>query len=144
MLVNGPDLKVVADDVLASLSSHRQIPTFSSRAAGLTVDQAYQVTALVRVAFETRGEKIVGRKIGFTNREMWKVYGVRSPIWGYVTDHTMHQHAENGVLRVKDPLQAGEIISTGTLTMPMPVRAGETWTTNVSGTPLDGPTLRFE
>jgi 2-keto-4-pentenoate hydratase len=108
------------------------------------VDQAYQVTALVRVAFETRGEKIVGRKIGFTNREMWKVYGVRSPIWGYVTDHTMHQHAENGVLRVKDPLQAGEIISTGTLTMPMPVRAGETWTTNVSGIPLDGPTLRFE
>jgi 2-keto-4-pentenoate hydratase len=42
------------------------------------------------------------------------------------------------------PLQVGEIISTGTLTLAMPVRAGETWTTNVSGIPLDGPTLRFE
>jgi 2-keto-4-pentenoate hydratase len=94
-LTAAPDLNVMADDVLASLSSHSQIPTFSSRAAGLTVDQAYQVTALARAAFETRGEKIVGRKVGFTNREMWKVYGVRSPIWGYVTDHTVHQLAEH-------------------------------------------------
>jgi 2-oxo-3-hexenedioate decarboxylase len=42
------------------------------------------------------------------------------------------------------PLQAGEIISTGTLTLAMPVRAGETWTTKASGIPLDGPTLQFE
>lgn len=42
------------------------------------------------------------------------------------------------------PLRPGEIISTGTLTLAMPVRAGETWTTNVYGIPLDGPSLRFE
>ena len=78
--IEAPDLKTVADDVLASLSGHRQIPTFSSRPVGLTLDQAYQVTPLVRAAIEARGEKIIGRKIGFTNREMWKAYGVQSPI----------------------------------------------------------------
>src|SRR5271166_713752 len=98
-LAAAPDLNATADDVLASLSSHRQIPTFSSRAGGLTVGQAYQVIALVRAAFETRGEKIVGRKIGFTNREMWRIYGVQSPIWGYVTDHSIHQLADKSVLR---------------------------------------------
>src|SRR5215470_2214341 len=101
-LIETPDIKAVADDVLTSLSGHRQIPTFSSRPVGLTLDQAYQVTSLLRAAFEARGEKITGRKIGFTNREMWKVYDVQSPIWGYVTDHTMHELASNRVMPVKD------------------------------------------
>ena len=96
-----PDVQAVAGDVFAS-RHRRQIPTFSSRPGGLTLDQAYQVTALLRAGFEARGEKIGGRKIGFTNREMWKVYGVQSPIWGYVTDHTTHDLAHNRVMPVRD------------------------------------------
>jgi 2-oxo-3-hexenedioate decarboxylase len=42
------------------------------------------------------------------------------------------------------PLCAGEIISTGTLTLAMPVRAGETWTTMVHGIPLKNIALRLE
>jgi 2-oxo-3-hexenedioate decarboxylase len=42
------------------------------------------------------------------------------------------------------PLRAGEIISTGTLTLAMSVSAGETWTTKVFGIPLDAITLQFE
>lgn len=82
------DVESIADEVLAALTSHRQIPTFSSRPTGLSLVEAYRVTPLLRSAFEARGETIVGRKIGFTNRDMWPVYGVTSPIWGYATDHT--------------------------------------------------------
>jgi len=32
---------------------------------------------------------IAGRKIGFTNRGIWKKYGVHEPIWGFVTDETL-------------------------------------------------------
>ncbi len=42
------------------------------------------------------------------------------------------------------PLRPGELISTGTLTLAMPVSAGETWTTRVSGIPLEDIALRFE
>jgi 2-oxo-3-hexenedioate decarboxylase len=42
------------------------------------------------------------------------------------------------------PLRSGEIISTGTLTLAMPVCAGQTWTTKASGIPLDDITVRFE
>ena len=42
------------------------------------------------------------------------------------------------------PLRAGEIVSTGTLTLAMPVSAGETWTTRVRGIPLEDIALRFE
>jgi len=82
------DAKAIADEVVASLAGRCQIHTFSSRPGGLTLVQAYCVTPLLRAAFEARGEKIIGRKIGFTNREMWKVYGVQSPIWGYATNRT--------------------------------------------------------
>jgi 2-oxo-3-hexenedioate decarboxylase len=42
------------------------------------------------------------------------------------------------------PLGAGEVISTGTLTLAMPVSAGEEWTTKVTGIPLEEITLCFE
>jgi 2-oxo-3-hexenedioate decarboxylase len=42
------------------------------------------------------------------------------------------------------PLQAGEIVSTGTITDAHPVRAGETWSTDLHGFALRGLTLSFE
>jgi len=101
-LTEALDLKAVADDVGASLASHRQVSTFSSRPAGLALADAYRVTPLLRAAFEARGEKTTGRKIGFTNRKMWKVYGVEAPVWGYTTDHTTHDLSNTQVQRVKD------------------------------------------
>src|SRR5262249_4758447 len=96
------DHKAVADEVVASLANHSQIATFSSRLPALTLAQAYRIIPLLRAAFEARGEKITGRKIGFTNREMWKVYGVQSPIWGYSTDRTTFDLAHTSVQHVKD------------------------------------------
>jgi 2-oxo-3-hexenedioate decarboxylase len=96
------ELEAVAEEVIAALADHSQIPTFSSRSGGLTLAQAYRVTPLLRSAFEARGERIVGRKIGFTNRQMWEAYGVASPIWGYITSRTAHELADTQVLSLKD------------------------------------------
>jgi 2-oxo-3-hexenedioate decarboxylase len=52
------------------------------------VKGSYRLTPLLRAAFEARGEKIIGRKIWFTNRQMWAVHGVQAPIWGYCPDRT--------------------------------------------------------
>jgi 2-keto-4-pentenoate hydratase len=43
-----------------------------------------------------------------------------------------------------EPIQAGEIVTTGTLTPALPIRTGETWTTNLSGIDLPGLTLHVE
>ena len=40
-----------------------------------------------------------------------------------------------------EPVQAGEIVSTGTLTEALPVAAGETWSTTVAGIDLPGLSL---
>jgi 2-oxo-3-hexenedioate decarboxylase len=92
------DVRAIAEEVIAALSNHAQIPTFSSRPEGLTLAQAYQIAPLLRAAFEARGETITGRKIGFTNREMWKAFGVDSPIWGYATSRTTRELANAQVM----------------------------------------------
>jgi 2-oxo-3-hexenedioate decarboxylase len=97
-----PDVHAIAKEVVASLSSHAQIPTFSSRPGGLTLAQAYQVTPLLRAAFEARGETITGRKIGFTNREMWQAFGIDSPIWGYATNRTTRELADAQIMPLSE------------------------------------------
>jgi 2-oxo-3-hexenedioate decarboxylase len=45
--------------------------------------------------------------------------------------------------KVNLPLAAGEIVTTGTLTRALPVSAGETWSTDLTGVALDGICVRF-
>jgi 2-keto-4-pentenoate hydratase len=98
----GQKVRAIAEEAFAAMAEHRQIPTFSSRPEGLTLAEAYRITPLIRARFEGRGEKITGRKIGFTNREMWKLFGVDSPVWGYTTSRTTHELASTPVVGVKD------------------------------------------
>jgi 2-keto-4-pentenoate hydratase len=90
---NAKTLKAIAEEAFAALSNTRQISPFSSRPAGLAVDDAYRVTPLVRRMYEAGGAKTTGRKIGFTNRTIWAQYGVYAPIWGYVFDRSVHDLA---------------------------------------------------
>jgi 2-oxo-3-hexenedioate decarboxylase len=95
-------IEAMANEVLAAWANRSQIQTFSSRPDPITLAEAYQVTPLLRAAFEARGERITGRKIGFTNRQMWQSYGVSSPIWGYATSRTTHQLADLQVMALND------------------------------------------
>jgi 2-oxo-3-hexenedioate decarboxylase len=45
--------------------------------------------------------------------------------------------------QINPPLAAGEIVTTGTLTRALPISAGETWTTKLTGVALDGICVRF-
>src|ERR1700692_4420147 len=86
-------LRAIAAEAFAALGNARQIPPFSSRPQALSVDDAYRVTPLVRQMYEAGGAKALGRKIGLTNRTIWRQYGVFAPIWGYVFDRSAHDFA---------------------------------------------------
>lgn len=91
----------IATEAFAAMEQTRQIPPFSSRPRGLTVDEAYRVTPRVRQMFEARGAKVVGRKIEFTNRTIWQQYNVYAPIWGYALDCTVHDLAVTPTLSLR-------------------------------------------
>jgi 2-oxo-3-hexenedioate decarboxylase len=83
------DVQDIAKEVFAVLETGCQIAPFSKANPDFGLDEAYRVTAAVRAKREGRGERPIGRKIGFTNRTIWGEYGVYAPIWGYVYDRTV-------------------------------------------------------
>ena len=92
------DIDAVAAEILATFGTGRQIAPFTSRPAGLSVDDAYRVSAALDAMRAARGESRLGRKIGFTNRTIWHEYGVYAPIWGFVYDSTVHDLGATEVL----------------------------------------------
>jgi 2-oxo-3-hexenedioate decarboxylase len=84
-------ISAIAAEIFATLGTGRQVAPFTARPAGLTVEDAYRVSAALDAMRQARGEKPLGRKIGFTNRTIWPEYGVYAPIWGFVYDSTVHE-----------------------------------------------------
>jgi 2-oxo-3-hexenedioate decarboxylase len=92
----------IARELLAALDRGGTIPSIVAREPGFGWDQGYLVAAELLKLRRARGEKTVGRKIGFTNRNIWAEYGATAPIWAHVYDRTLVR-AENG--RATVPLQ---------------------------------------
>lgn len=86
----------IAAEVLACLDDRRQRRPFSAEFPQFSEADAYVVTARLRDLRVARGERPVGRKIGFTNRNIWPEYNVFRPIWGDVYDTTVHDLADMG------------------------------------------------
>lgn len=84
-----PDPKAIAAEVLSALEEGRQIPPFSGRVPGFDLAAAYRVTAEIRRLRTARGERVVGRKLGFTNRLIWPEYGVHALVWADLFDSTV-------------------------------------------------------
>lgn len=90
----------IAGEVIAAIDSTGQISPFTTRDPGFDVAQAYAVTAELRKRRIQRGERQTGRKIGFTNRNIWDEYNVRAPIWGDMYDTTVHDLVASGHISV--------------------------------------------
>jgi 2-oxo-3-hexenedioate decarboxylase len=98
---DGADRAVMraADVVLDAFASQRLIAPLSDGDPSLDEDGAYAIAQEIHARRIRRGEKPVGRKIGFTNRSIWAEFRVRAPIWGHVYDSTV-QSAPAGEARL--------------------------------------------
>ncbi|MFN0182053.1 MAG: 2-keto-4-pentenoate hydratase [Gemmatimonadales bacterium] len=91
----------IAAEMMAAQDLGQQIEPLSARVLGFDKAAGYQVARLIHQARVREGASPVGRKIGFTNRDMWPVYGVSEPIWGYVYDTTVvHLSGSRGTCRL--------------------------------------------
>jgi 2-oxo-3-hexenedioate decarboxylase len=91
--------RLVTGELIDALDQGKVIPSIVERNAHFDWNAAYKVAAdIVRVR-RARGEKTIGRKIGFTNRNIWAQYGATAPIWAHVYDRTVN-FAVNGCAAV--------------------------------------------
>jgi 2-oxo-3-hexenedioate decarboxylase len=92
-----------ADRLLAAFDQGTQLAPLSNGAA-VTLQDAYEIAAEISARRVARGERIVGRKIGFTNRTIWQDYGVDAPMWAPMYDTSVAAVPVDGVLHL--PKQA--------------------------------------
>jgi 2-oxo-3-hexenedioate decarboxylase len=79
----------IAEKLLDSYDRRQQIPLLSAADPTFQLSDAYRLARELIAMRQARGERLVGRKIGFTNRGIWPRYGVNGPIWGAVWDSTL-------------------------------------------------------
>lgn len=87
--MGGPSADRITDELIALLGSGRQVQPFTSRDSRFDLDRAYDVGEALLRRRRARGERPVGRKIGFTNAAVWGAHGLAAPIWGYMFDSTV-------------------------------------------------------
>ena len=80
---------MLAHELILLHESPHEVAPFSERYPGLTAEAGYQAACALHEHRVASGWQPVGRKIGFTNRQIWPHYGVYEPIWGTVYDRTM-------------------------------------------------------
>ena len=81
------DKIIIADEISKAISQTQQIVPFSKRGIFLSLQDAYDVAGLVKESLGLLPE--IGKKIGFTNRNIWDVYNVNEPIWGPITSKSV-------------------------------------------------------
>ena len=89
------DTKQIAQELLAGYDAGKCIPSIVARQPGFGWDEGYAVLAEILELRRARGERTLGRKIGFTNRNIWAEYGATAPIWAHVYDTTLTHVAGN-------------------------------------------------
>lgn len=98
------DLAAEAHDALTNANA---VAPFSRRGHRPSEAEAYEAAAILR---DLRGARVVGRKIGFTNRNIWPLYNIAQPIWGDVTEESLLHGAPVSLSRYVEPRLEPEIV----------------------------------
>ncbi|WP_420333827.1 2-keto-4-pentenoate hydratase [Roseibium sp.] len=101
-----------AAELLEAYDTGRQIASLADRDPAFDAETAYSIAHRVTALREARGERRVGRKIGFTNRSIWPLYDVTGPMWGPVWDTTLHDIGEGShrLPKLPEPRLEPEIV----------------------------------
>lgn len=86
--MNEADIELWARRLLTAFDSVTSLDPISDQ-TDFSIDDAYHVSAHNMGKRVARNERVIGWKIGFTNRTIWDEYDVHAPIWGPMYDTTV-------------------------------------------------------
>lgn len=84
------DRAAIAQRLIDAYDARALIDPISASDAEFDTAAAYDVLHLIEADRRARGWRPVGRKVGFTNRTIWELYGVTGPMWARMWDRTVH------------------------------------------------------
>ena len=74
-------IQAISSELLTALDNGRTIPSIVERNPGFGWEDGYRVAAEILRMRRARCERTVGRRIGFTNRNIRAEVGATAPIW---------------------------------------------------------------
>lgn len=108
------DADVLAARMLQAQDSATQLAPLTVQHPGFDLAAAYDVAHRMHLRRIEAGDRPVGRKIGFTNTNIWPQYDVHHPIWGHVYQRTLVRmtdgHTRFGLSRLAEPRIEPEIV----------------------------------
>ena len=85
----------LAREFLAARGTRREIPVPpSGRGNRFDLDAAYAVEPEIARALVESGRRIVGRKVGYANKGMWRILKLETLAWAHMYDDTVRQTGE--------------------------------------------------
>ena len=85
------DVRTIADRILDARERVAQIAPITDSDPGFDLVAAYRVADEIMRRRIADGERVVGWKLGFTNRTIWDEYGVHAPMFGPMYHATVHE-----------------------------------------------------
>ena len=88
------ELDSLVRELLSAYETGQMIAVPPSSRPGFTLNTAYQVETALRDFREAAGHRAVGRKVGYANKAMWRVFKLESLVWAHMYEDTVH-HADS-------------------------------------------------
>jgi len=92
------DIETLAQELLSASETGQMIPVPPSARPGFDLNTAYEVEAALTRFREAGGHRVVGRKVGYANKAMWRLLKLETLVWAHMYDDTVHYSANNSAI----------------------------------------------
>ena len=80
----------LAHELLSAYETGQMVSVVPSARPGFDLDTAYEVEATLKLLREAEGHRAVGRKVGYANKAMWRVFKLETLVWAHMYEDTVH------------------------------------------------------
>ena len=84
------EIEALAQELLSAYETGRMAPALPSSRSGFDLNAAYEIETQLKQWREASGAKAVGRKVGYANKAMWRVFKLQTLVWAHMYQDTVH------------------------------------------------------
>ena len=88
------EVEALARELMSAYETGQMIAIPPSARPGFDLNAAYAVETKLKQLREAAGHKAVGRKVGYANKAMWRVFKLETLVWAHMYYDTVH-YADN-------------------------------------------------
>jgi 2-keto-4-pentenoate hydratase len=100
--MSNEEIEEVAQRLYRAYEQGTSLSAAPSNQPGFNLDAAYAVEARLKEIRASGGHKSTGRKVGFANKAMWRIFNLDTLVWAHMYDDTVH-NAENNTATLRLP-----------------------------------------